>query len=54
MPAGFNDSFHSFAQVDGHCQGDDKRGSAHQMSGGCNSRDVSLITMATERTLVTV
>lgn len=39
----FHDSFHSSAQVDGHRQRDDKRGSAHQMSGGRDSWDVSLI-----------
>lgn len=40
--------FHSSAQVDGHRQRDDKRGSAHQMSGGCDSGDVSLIIMAAD------
>lgn len=53
-PAGFSDSFHSFAQADGHRQGDDKRGSAHQMSGGCDSRDVSLIATVADRTLGTI
>lgn len=54
MPAGFSDSFHFFAQVDGHRQGDDKRGSAHQMSGGCDSRDVCLIATAADHTLMMV